>query len=113
VDVAVAILHALAQWYRPWVRAGGDPIECGLWEAYRGHCATLGRAVTALLPGGATVRGMATDIDPDGRLVVATTTGEQRLSAGDVHHLRSGQRPLPPDFGKLREPNIGHFRRFA
>jgi BirA family biotin operon repressor/biotin-[acetyl-CoA-carboxylase] ligase len=59
-----------------------------LWDEYRSHCATLGRAVSVTLPGGATLRGTATAIDADGRLVVATGTGEERLAAGDVLHVR-------------------------
>jgi BirA family biotin operon repressor/biotin-[acetyl-CoA-carboxylase] ligase len=91
-DLAVAVLRGLSDWYGRWLDAGGDATGCGLREAYRRNCATLGQAVTVLLPGGRRLRGTATDIDPDGRLEVATGTGEQRLAAGDVHHVRARPR---------------------
>jgi BirA family biotin operon repressor/biotin-[acetyl-CoA-carboxylase] ligase len=50
---------------------------------YRSRCATLGRTVRVELPG-ATVEGVATDVDDDGRLVV----DGREIAAGDVVHLR-------------------------
>ncbi len=87
-QLAIDILRNLAQWYRRWSAAGGDPSVSGLRDAYLSHCTTVGRAVTATLPSGGSLRGTATQIDTDGRLVVATPTGEHRLAAGDVHHVR-------------------------
>jgi BirA family biotin operon repressor/biotin-[acetyl-CoA-carboxylase] ligase len=86
--LAVAVLRRLSDWYGRWCSVAGDPDRCGLAEAYRTHCRTLGRAVTVTLPGGEQWRGTATDIDPDGRLLVRTGDGEHSLAAGDVHHLR-------------------------
>jgi BirA family biotin operon repressor/biotin-[acetyl-CoA-carboxylase] ligase len=52
--------------------------------AYREVCATLGLDVRVELPGGETVVGVATDVDPTGRLVV----NGRAFSAADVVHLR-------------------------
>jgi BirA family biotin operon repressor/biotin-[acetyl-CoA-carboxylase] ligase len=87
--VAIDVLQRLAHWYVRWRDAAGDPQRCGLAAQYRARCATLGQAVTVTLPGSAPVHGTATDIDPDGRLVVRTSAGERSLAAGDVYHLRS------------------------
>lgn len=58
---------------------------------YRTACATLGRPIQAFLPGDRVVRGTATDIDGDGRLVVETGTEVVAVSAGDVVHVRSAE----------------------
>lgn len=68
-----AILRALAQ-----VLAAPAP------DGYRALCSTLGREVTLELPGGQSVRGVATDLDSDGRLVVDGVPH----AAGDVTHVR-------------------------
>jgi BirA family biotin operon repressor/biotin-[acetyl-CoA-carboxylase] ligase len=86
--LAVAVLRRLSHWYARWIGAGGDPDACGLAAAYRAHCRTLGQAVTVTRPGGEALRGTATDVDADGRLLVRTPESEYRLAAGDVHHLR-------------------------
>lgn len=51
---------------------------------YRELCATLGRRVRVLLPGGREVQGTAEQVDRLGRLVV----DGQAYSAGDIVHLR-------------------------
>jgi BirA family biotin operon repressor/biotin-[acetyl-CoA-carboxylase] ligase len=79
-----AVLRRLEDWYTRWHNADGDPTTSGLWEAYKLHCATLGRDVRVELPGGATLSGTADRVDQDGRLVVAGTA----VAAGDVVHLR-------------------------
>lgn len=84
-----ALLRDLATWYARWRDVAGDPVACGLRAAYRDRCATLGRRVAVSLPTGATVTGTATDLDPDGRLVVTTGDGTVTpLAAGDVVHVR-------------------------
>ncbi|MPZ27345.1 MAG: biotin--[acetyl-CoA-carboxylase] ligase [Micromonosporaceae bacterium] len=88
-----ALLDHLARWYGRWRSAGGDADECGLRAAYRSRCATLGRPVRARLPGGEEVTGTAGTVDPDGRLVLATTVGARTLAAGDVVHLLDPVRP--------------------
>jgi BirA family biotin operon repressor/biotin-[acetyl-CoA-carboxylase] ligase len=62
------------------------------WEAdpqaaraeYLRVCATIGRRVRVELPDGSAVLGTATDVDPDGRLVV----NGRPYSAADIVHLR-------------------------
>ncbi|MFJ6195182.1 biotin--[acetyl-CoA-carboxylase] ligase [Micromonospora sp. NPDC092111] len=83
-----ALLRALADWYDRWRLAGGDADVSGLREAYLASCATVGRQVRVLLPGGAELTGLATGVDADGHLVVDTATGPQHLPAGDILHLR-------------------------
>jgi BirA family biotin operon repressor/biotin-[acetyl-CoA-carboxylase] ligase len=55
---------------------------------YRAVCATLGRSIQAFLPGDRVVRGRATGVDSDGRLVVETSSEAVAVSAGDVVHVR-------------------------
>ena len=84
-----AVLRGLARWYLAWRAAGGDAVACGLAEAYRLHCGTLGRQVRAQLPGNESLTGLAQDIDSEGRLVVVTAAGRREpVSAGDIVHLR-------------------------
>ncbi|MFC6014934.1 biotin--[acetyl-CoA-carboxylase] ligase [Plantactinospora solaniradicis] len=83
-----ALLRGTARWYDRWRSAGGDAQACGLHEAYLRHCATLGREVRVLLPGGTDLVGTARTIDPDGQLVLDAGAGERRIAAGDVLHLR-------------------------
>ncbi|MEN3274172.1 MAG: BirA family transcriptional regulator [Actinomycetota bacterium] len=54
---------------------------------YRERCVTLGREVRAELANEA-VTGVATDVDPDGHLLVTTPDGPRTITAGDVVHLR-------------------------
>jgi BirA family biotin operon repressor/biotin-[acetyl-CoA-carboxylase] ligase len=71
--------------------AAGDPQAPGLLNAYRALCLTLHRDVAVQLPADPASEplvGIAKDIDVDGRLVVGTVTGERRIAAGDVHHVR-------------------------
>ncbi|PZF99304.1 biotin--[acetyl-CoA-carboxylase] ligase [Micromonospora deserti] len=83
-----ALLRSIADWYARWRAAGGDAVASGLRDAYLAACATVGRQVRVLLPGGGEVTGTATGVDADGHLVLATAAGEHHLAAGDVLHLR-------------------------
>jgi BirA family biotin operon repressor/biotin-[acetyl-CoA-carboxylase] ligase len=83
-----ALLRGLDEWYRRWRAAGGDPGASGLHEAYLRYCGTVGRQVRVLLPDGADLVGRAVTVDPDGRLVLDTPSGERRVAAGDIRHLR-------------------------
>jgi BirA family biotin operon repressor/biotin-[acetyl-CoA-carboxylase] ligase len=90
-QLAVAVLDRLSDWYARWCAAAGDPEAPGLLDAYRALCLTLHREVAVQLPTGSageSLVGIATDVDVDGRLVVGTATGERRIAAGDVHHVR-------------------------
>ncbi|RAO26804.1 Biotin--[acetyl-CoA-carboxylase] ligase [Micromonospora saelicesensis] len=83
-----ALLRAVADWYDRWRSAGGDAVASGLRDAYLAACSTIGREVRVLLPNGDSLTGTATGVDPDGQLMVTTSTGARTLAAGDVLHLR-------------------------
>jgi BirA family biotin operon repressor/biotin-[acetyl-CoA-carboxylase] ligase len=84
-----ALLRGFAGWYGGWREAGADAELSGLLAAYRRHCATIGRPVRVLLPGGGELTGEATAVDAGGQLVIRTADGgEHRVSAGDVLHVR-------------------------
>jgi len=83
------LLRALADWYRRWHDADGDPGPSGLAEAYRMHCGTLGREVRVATPDGRDLAGVASDVDGAGRLVVTGPDGATTpVAAGDVRHVR-------------------------
>lgn len=83
--VLQSLLDRIADWYGRW-RADQD--GCGLAQAYRELCSTIGRDVRAELPNGSLLAGRAVDIDASGGLVVAGDAGTEVVSAGDVVHLR-------------------------
>lgn len=85
--VLLAVVAAVREGYDVW-QAGGEQGTTRLATSYRSHCATLGRDVRVELPGGGELLGRATDIDDDGRLVVTTADGTERVGAGDVIHVR-------------------------
>lgn len=87
-SLLLALLHAIERHYLAWRAAGGDVRESGVYERYRGLCATVGRHVRVELPGGGTLRGTAEDVDVQGRLVVRRPDGTHAVSAGDVLHVR-------------------------
>jgi BirA family biotin operon repressor/biotin-[acetyl-CoA-carboxylase] ligase len=86
VTVLAAVLRELETRYRAWAAADGDP--AGLLPSYKELSATLGREVRVELPGGATLTGTATGLDPDGRLIVDGPAGRTALASGDVIHVR-------------------------
>jgi BirA family transcriptional regulator, biotin operon repressor / biotin---[acetyl-CoA-carboxylase] ligase len=88
-EVLLGILTELERWYAAF-RATPDPDQAGLRDAYRALCATLGQTVRIELPAGGVVTGVATDVDAEGRLLVADGTGDSvtPVSAGDVVHVR-------------------------
>lgn len=89
--LAVALLTELDVLERDWRSAGGDPLASGVMDAYRLGCATIGQDVRVELPAGGErteIRGTATDLDADGRLVVRSADGSHAVSAGDVVHVR-------------------------
>ena len=92
-DVLAAYLSEFISLYRPFVVSNGDAEESGLAATVSSLCATLGQPVQVELPGGDIVLGLATALDPSGRLVVARDVpvdGDDTLvvAAGDVTHLR-------------------------
>jgi BirA family biotin operon repressor/biotin-[acetyl-CoA-carboxylase] ligase len=84
----VRVLAELERCYLTWTGQGGDADGCGLRAEYQRLCGTLGRQVRVSLPGGTTVTGAASDVDPAGQLVVASSGGLVSVSAGDVIHVR-------------------------
>ncbi|GIE83696.1 biotin--[acetyl-CoA-carboxylase] ligase [Actinoplanes regularis] len=83
------LLRGLERWYTGWREASGDAEMCGLLGEYRRRCATIGRDVRVLLPGGGELTGEAVTVDRDGQLVIRTVDAvEHRVSAGDVLHVR-------------------------
>ncbi|WP_240044361.1 biotin--[acetyl-CoA-carboxylase] ligase [Nocardioides albidus] len=86
-QVLLDVVAAVREGYDVW-QAGGEQGTTRLATSYRSNCATLGRDVRVELPGGGELLGRATDIDDDGRLVVTTADGSERVGAGDVVHVR-------------------------
>jgi BirA family transcriptional regulator, biotin operon repressor / biotin---[acetyl-CoA-carboxylase] ligase len=90
-DVLITLLAKLAEREAAWREARGDPDAVRLRSAYRAACASLGAEVRVELPGGATLRGIAEDVDTDGRLLLLDPAGHRKaVSAGDVVHVRPG-----------------------
>ena len=89
-ELLLEVLRHFERWYVAF-RSDPDPVRTGLLDAYRPLCATLGRRVRVELPVGRFMTGVARDIDPDGRLLVADEAGglPTAISAGDVVHVRS------------------------
>jgi BirA family biotin operon repressor/biotin-[acetyl-CoA-carboxylase] ligase len=86
-DLLAHVLGALGEHYDSWRAAAGDPRAVR--ASYLSVCDTLGRDVRVHLPDGRDLVGRASDIDPDGRLVVDTqAAGRVVLGAGDVVHVR-------------------------
>ena len=67
---------------------GSPAVLASVRADYRSRCATLGREVRAELPGGRVVEGLASDIDPTGRLLIERPDGLEAVAAADVIHLR-------------------------
>jgi BirA family biotin operon repressor/biotin-[acetyl-CoA-carboxylase] ligase len=86
MTVIAAVLRELADRYRSWVDADGDPDT--VLPEYREFSATLGQAVRVELPDGTFLEGTARDLADDGRLIVDSPDGPRPLAAGDVTHLR-------------------------
>ena len=87
--VLTTLLDCLAEREAGWRDGRGDPETTQLRADYRAGCATLGSEVKVELPGGAVLRGIAEDVDPDGRLLLLDPAGHRRaVAAGDVAHLR-------------------------
>lgn len=85
-DLLLALLSELDRVYRSWVT--GSQEDVFLKASYARHCSTLGQRVRVDLPGDEVLEGTARDLDDSGRLVVATSTGEVAVGAGDVVHVR-------------------------
>jgi BirA family transcriptional regulator, biotin operon repressor / biotin---[acetyl-CoA-carboxylase] ligase len=84
----IAILRELGTRYEAF-RAKLSPEPCGLLAEYRELSATLGKNIRVDLPGSANVAGVATGVDPDGRLLVRAGAKQHAIAAGDVIHVRA------------------------
>jgi len=73
----------------PRAASPGDAESSGLRAEYLRCSVTVGRQVRVELPGGTALTGMATGIDPVGRLIMDTAAGPAAVSAGDVIHVRT------------------------
>lgn len=82
----IAVLGALDRRLAQWSDVGGDAAACGLHAAYTAACATVGREVAVTTTGGVRLVGVASGIEPDGRLRLHTGAV---VGAGDVEHLRT------------------------
>lgn len=88
-EFAVALLTALAAVDSQWRAWAGDVEASGLLARYRRLCWTIGQQVRVELGGDSTLRGIATDVDPSGQLVVQSADGGSApVAAGDVVHVR-------------------------
>lgn len=83
-----ALLVDLREAYDAW-QAGGPEASARLRTSYAAACASVGREVSVSLPGGDTLRGRASGIDPAGRLEVLGPDGPVVVGAGDVVHVRA------------------------
>jgi BirA family biotin operon repressor/biotin-[acetyl-CoA-carboxylase] ligase len=89
-DVLIALMRCLAEREARWRENRGDPEASGLRADYRAGCLSLGSEVKVELPGGGALRGIAEDVDADGRLLLLDPEGRRRaVAAGDVVHLRT------------------------
>ncbi len=89
-DVLVEALNAIREAFDAW-EVGGELNGARLARSYAAACVTLGRQVRVDLPDGSVLRGHASGIDPDGRLVVQVDGVTHTVAAGDVVHVRSAE----------------------
>lgn len=83
------ILTELGRQYLRWQDARGDAQACGLAADYLDRCVTLRQDVTVTTADGTVIRGLATGIDQEGRLLISADGREQVIAAGDVEHIRA------------------------
>jgi BirA family biotin operon repressor/biotin-[acetyl-CoA-carboxylase] ligase len=91
VDLVLSrYLATFAELVERLIAAGGDEAASGVHRVVSEWCRTLGREVRVSLPGGDDLFGVATGIDPTGRLLVRTARDNEitAVAAGDVTHLR-------------------------
>ena len=119
-----AILAALDRRYSQWTDVDGDAAACGLAEAYREACATIGQQVRVSGTDAEVVVGRAVDIDAGGRLrldvdgqwsarsapATSSTCGRSDRSAAqhqvargqDTHRHERGRRRIGPGPDRAR-----------
>ena len=84
--VLLGVVAAVREGYDAW-QVGGSEAASRLASSYVAACATVGQDVRVDLPGGTAISGRAVDVDIDGRLVVETGDGVEKVGAGDVVHV--------------------------
>lgn len=91
VDLARKVLTRFETLWQNWHGADGASVDTrGLLEQYEPHCVTLDQTeISFSMIDGTTVVGKPLRIHSDGGLVVKTADGEQTLTAGDAHHIRT------------------------
>jgi BirA family transcriptional regulator, biotin operon repressor / biotin---[acetyl-CoA-carboxylase] ligase len=87
--VLSAYLSELRRAVAEFLGAGADPAK-GVLDRVSELCSTLGQRVRVQLPGGDDLTGVATALDPTGRLLVRQLADGAvvAVAAGDVTHLR-------------------------
>ncbi|WP_175414082.1 biotin--[acetyl-CoA-carboxylase] ligase [Agrococcus sp. SGAir0287] len=70
------------------IRDASDLADARLHERIAGRCSTLGERVRVLLPAGRDLVGTASGLGPAGELDVDVDGRRERVSAGDVQHVR-------------------------
>lgn len=73
-------------------------------DTMKSASATIGREVRIEYTDGSVVTGVACDLDGQGRLIVDTPAGLQKVETADVHHLRGSTQT--PGLKAARHPNI-------
>jgi BirA family transcriptional regulator, biotin operon repressor / biotin---[acetyl-CoA-carboxylase] ligase len=88
--VLAGYLAALREFVDRLVAADGDETTSGVHRLVSEWCRTIGREVRVSLPSGKDLFGVATGLDPTGRLLVRTEGTDEiaAVAAGDVTHLR-------------------------
>ncbi|HYO85589.1 MAG TPA: biotin--[acetyl-CoA-carboxylase] ligase [Dermatophilaceae bacterium] len=84
--IAIGVARALADVHAGWV-AGSTDLD-RLTGSYRRWCQTIGTDVTVSTPDGRVRRGVARNLDSQGRLVFESPGGISLVAAADVVHLR-------------------------
>jgi len=82
VEIAASVLNALDQWYDIYLNDGFAPLRSAWWKA---HAASGDRV--RVHHGNQYIEGIASALDDDGALLLQTSTGVQRIIAGDLELL--------------------------
>jgi len=82
IEIAVAVLQALDQWYDMYLKHGFAPVRAAWWRA---HAAS--GEVVRVHHGQGYIEGIAIALADDGALMLQTASGMQRILAGDLELL--------------------------
>jgi len=82
LNIAAAILNALDHWYDLYLKDGFAPVHTAWWQAH----AASGQLVR-VFDGQQYIEGIASALDNDGALLLKTSTGTERIIAGDLELL--------------------------